>query len=105
MKVLDKWREATENLTKVFTKRYFPNERYGKDTFWVGDEIGDIYFVSDMFFDVDRMRRALEFGATFEHLNNFHQIEMEAYPESPGINFENFVKYGLNLDGHDKVDV
>lgn len=97
-KVIDNWRKATDELAKEFTKKYFPEERWGKDTFWVGDEIGSVFCVADMFFDVDRMITALENNATFDQLYDYYHAEVDWCIENHNkpyrINFKNYVKYG-----------
>lgn len=99
MKEITEWRKATENLTKAFCKKYFPDERYGKDTYWVGDQMGGVFFVYDFFFDVNHMIEALELKATYEQLSTYdcESLKWEMY--NPGkpfhTNFKNYVKYGL----------
>ena len=102
-KVIKKWRNATEDVAKAFLKQYYPEERYGIDTFWVGDHIGDVFFIADMFFDLDRMLEALELDATIDHLCDYHDAEIEHCEkdsEKPmPVNFKNYVKYGFDLKG------
>jgi hypothetical protein len=96
--IIQKWRNATEELAQVFTEKYFPAEEYGKYTFWAGDEIGGVFCVSDYFFDVDRMIEALELGATFEQIGDYVNMELEHCEENSDkpmpVNFKNYVKYG-----------
>lgn len=106
-KAVKKWREATNELAKAFTKKYYPDARFGIDTFWVGDEVGDVFFISDMFFNVDRMVAAIELNATIDQLHDYHDAEMEhAMKETDKpmpVNFKNYVKYGFNLEGKENV--
>ena len=101
-KVIKKWRKATDELAKVFTATYFPEEIFDKDTFWVSDEIGSVFCVSDMYFVVDRMIEALEHEASFEQIYDYADAELEhheALPEDPmPINFKNYVKHGKKVD-------
>lgn len=98
MKVITNWRKATEALAKVFTKKYFPDEVYGKDTFWVGDEIGGVFSVSDYFFDVNRMIECLELNATFEQLSDYYYDSLDYCMENPDkpmhTSYKNYLKYG-----------
>lgn len=98
-KIIQNWKDATEAVAKVFTRKYFPTERYGKDTSWVGDEIGGIYCVSDYFFNIDRMLEALENDATIGQLIDYYDKELEYAMENEGksmrINFRNYVRYGM----------
>lgn len=76
-KEIKAWKEATEAIAKVFTKKYFPDEEYRVDTYWVGDEVGGVYCVADRFFNVDRMIEALELGATYEQISEYEDLELE----------------------------
>lgn len=98
MEVIDNWRKATDELARAFVRKYFPSERDGRYCFWIADEIGSIFSVGDMFFEVDRMIEALENKATYEQLNDYADLELEHALKELGtptpINFKNFVKYG-----------
>lgn len=99
-KVIKKWREATDELAKVFTEKYFPD--HVDDAYWVADEIGSVFFIADMFFNVDRMLEALELNATFDQLYDYADGELEHMEVNPSesmpINFKNYVKHGQNVD-------
>ncbi len=99
MIIIDNWRRATERVAMVFTKKYFKGNKYGEDTFWVADEIGGVFCVSDYFFNIDRIIEALESKATWEQLVDYYNLETEHAMEHPDlptpINFRNYVKYGL----------
>ena len=101
-KIVYRWRKATHALAQVFTEKYFPEERFEIDTFWVGDEVGSVFSVSDMFFNVDRMIEAIELDATFEQLHDYADAEIEHHEadisDSMPINFKNYVKHGKNVD-------
>lgn len=96
MKEIKQWRKATEEVTKVFVKKYFSEERYGKDTHWVADRVGDIFCISDYFFNIDLMIEAIEFKATFQQLSDFYYTEVDLGMENKQmpINFVNFIKWG-----------
>lgn len=96
---IKQWREATENIARAFTKKYFKHETYGEYTFWVGGEVGDLFCVAEDFFNVDRMIEALELKATYEQLMDFYYMEIDHGTEDKPMpyNFKNFVKYGKAL--------
>ena len=48
--ILDEYENATNELAKAFTEKYFPEEKFLYDTWWVGNRVGDVYYVSDCFF-------------------------------------------------------
>ena len=100
-KVIEKWREATDEVAKAFAEKYFPEQEYNVDTFWVGDEIGSVFCIADMFFNVDRMIEAIELNATFDQMYDYYDAELEHCQEDSEkpmpINFKNYIKYGFNL--------
>ena len=88
--ILTNWNTATQMLADAFVEKY-----YGEDatyTYWVGGEVGDIFFINDDFYDVTRMRQALELNATLEQLQDYQEMEMEIEAR-PKVNFKNYVKY------------
>lgn len=98
--IVKKWKLATQAVANEFAAKYFPQERE-QDTFWAGNEIGDVFCISDMFFDVDRMIAALELNATIEQICEYYYDEIEYCSNNPSkpmfINFKNFIKYGWDL--------
>lgn len=98
--VIAQWREATEQVAEAFIEKYFPEQEYNVDTFWVANRVGDVFCISDWFFDVDRMIEAIELNATFEQVNEYYDAEVEHHTEDGDkpmpINFKNYVKYGFN---------
>jgi len=95
-RVLQNWREATQELAEAFIKKYYLDEEgYLPDYYWVGDKIGNVFFVNDDFYNIDRMVQALEINATYENLKNYHNYEMDCYENKTDkkFNFVSFVKY------------
>ena len=96
--VIKKWEEATEEVANAFVEKYFP-EHGREDYFWVGDEIGSVFCIADMFFDVDRMLEALKLNATFDQLYDYYDEELEHCEGDPNkpmpVSFKNYVKHGL----------
>lgn len=97
--ILDEWEDATNEIARIFTSKYYPNEVFLEHTFWIGDRVGGIYSVSDCFFDIERMRESLELNATFDQVYDYHWLEIELDtkepPETPPVSFRDYVKYGL----------
>ena len=90
--IINLWEESTTTLTKFFVHKY-----YGDDAEWhfVRDLIGDILYVNDDFYNMDRILEALRLNATYEQLMEYHEMEVEATQDNPPkYNFKNFVKYG-----------
>jgi len=102
---IENWREATEQVADTFVERFFLEEKYsprGHGSSWVGDEIGGVFCISDMFFSLDRMIEAIVYNATFDQLCDYDAAEIEYNPqgsERPLVNFRNYVKYGFDLTG------
>lgn len=99
MKVIENWKEATEEVAKAFIERHFPDEVYGRDTYWVADEVGGVFYVCDRFFGIERMIEDLELEATFDQMNDYYDLELELAMKGkkPPVNFKNYVKWGLIL--------
>lgn len=97
MKEIKVWRKATEDLTRAFVKKYFPDAVYDEDSWWVADRVGYAFCIGDYYFDVDRMIEALELKASAKKLFAYYNLELECgMQERPvGVNFQNYVKYGL----------
>ncbi len=89
--VLKNYEKAAQELADCFVKKYFDKDASCE---WVGDRIGDVYMVNDYWFDVDRMREALEFGATKEQLFEYYDLELETHQkgEKLALNFTNYLR-------------
>jgi len=92
-KIIKEWEKATNALAEGFVKKYWGEECI-IDMYWIGQEIGDILSIGDYYFDIDRMKKALELNATWEQLNDYYWLEVEG-EEKPNVSFKNYVKYGL----------
>lgn len=98
-KALENWNEATEELAEEFMDKYFPESDYAEDSFWVSDEIGDVFVVgSDLHycFDVKTMRQAIELDVSSEVFFEYHEYGIDYGMKNDNtptpINFRNFVK-------------
>lgn len=102
MEVIKNWEKATQELAESFARKYYTYEEDGEeyfnpDMYWVGDEIGDILFINDDVYSVDRMLKALKLNATYDQLWDFAQYEISENKKQ-SINFENFIKLCLKLE-------
>jgi hypothetical protein len=93
MKEIKQWRKATDDVARAFVKKYFRG--YAHDASWFG-EVGGVFEVAGMYFNIDRMITALENKATFDQLYDYYHAELEAAMAGRklGINFENYIKFG-----------
>lgn len=105
MKVLNEWYKATEEVTKVFLKKYFPEEVYGEDTYWVCDEVGTVLFVADYVFGLGWIIEALQMKVKPMHLFGYYWFVEECAHEEkpPGINFKNYVKEKVREENKNKL--
>jgi len=96
---LEKWEKATEELTKKFVEKYFPNYYYKEDCFWVADDIGGVFCIVSDFFGLDRIVEALKYNATQEQLFEYYYLEIEHKMSKDcdkpmPVNFKTFVRTG-----------
>ena len=97
MKVIDNWEEATQKLAIHFVHTYFEEPEYLVDWWWVADNIGDVLFVNDYWFQLERIVEAIISDATFEQLTDYYEYEYEHSQSDncgipPPINFKNYLK-------------
>ena len=100
IKAIKDYEDACTQVTEVFIEKYYKrDEPY---TFWVGDEIGGVFFINDDCFNIDRMLDALKYNASEDKLFEYQDYELEHALSENGdkptpINFKNFVKYGKEI--------
>lgn len=114
MTSLEKWEKATNDLAIEFVSKYFCDEKHDsikvnryRETellkngeclnyfSWVGGEVGGCLFVSDDYFNLDRIVEALRLNAGYDDLVFFSDYELLCCQENVDreCNFSNFVKY------------
>lgn len=86
---------GVECLTKAFINKYFPMKRYDCLD-WVGNDIGGVYCIADMFIGVDFILDALENNATLDQICNYYWMLVENASKEPpqpmNVNFTNYIK-------------
>ena len=87
MKQIKELEKAITKFTDYFIKRYFGKD---VDMFWVGDEVGDVLYVNDYFFDLNKMIDYVKYDYSFDELyDHYHYFtEFEGSP----INIKNWKK-------------
>ena len=98
MKELEKWEIATNELAQEFVSKYFDHPEYpnSAEWYWVGGCIGGVFYVNSYFFDLSRIVEAIKFNATFNHLTDYYDLELEQIENGKTLaNFKNFVKYNI----------
>ena len=91
---LFEWERSTNLLATAFIEKYYPD--YIDDWYWIGDEIGDILIISDVFLNVDHMVDALRYDATLDQWHDWYWSYEDA--ENPEdmyrpMNLKDFVLY------------
>lgn len=95
MSTLKEWEDITNKLVKEFCLKYFERDDYD----WVGDRVGDAFWVSIYCFDLGRVIDAIKYNATYEQLIEFEDLEDSAiFKQDAGedvkfFSFKNFIKY------------
>lgn len=95
--ILKGYTDAVESLAQLFLDKYFPEQDYKEDCFWVGDRIGDVFHVNSYYFNVDRMREAIELDATYDQLIDYYDAEID-YASGEGdkiASFKNYIEHGI----------
>mgnify|MGYP003633243368 CR=1 FL=1 len=98
--VVQKYKDACEDVARVFMAKYYSEYEYTQDSYWVADEIGGVFYICDEFYNIDRMIQALELNCPPEKLYEYQDMESEHYQGANSdkplrINFKNYVKWGL----------
>lgn len=104
-KDIEVWERKTDYLATLFVYKYFGEDA---DYYWIGDDIGGVIEVNDYYFDLDRMREALKYGATKKKLFAYYDLELEmgmkkkfkekSITEMIGVNFRNYLKMKNEID-------
>jgi len=75
-KELKQYEKAVQQLADKFVEIYFDEEDYtniyGKDYFWVGDEIGSVLCVSDTYLDIATVANAMRYKPTKDQFYDFY---------------------------------
>ena len=98
--VVQKYKDACEDVAGVFMAKYYPDHIYNEDSYWIAGQIGYLMEVSNDYINMERMIEAIELDCPVEKFHQYQEMETEHYTgESPDkpmrINFKNYVKWGL----------
>ena len=97
-KALKKYYKACEELAEEFKKAYF-SDAYD-DFFWVGDEVGGCFSISDYFFSVADMVTILEVKPDWDRLFDVYYYQVDCYTEGkqPEYSFKYLLQHGVTSD-------
>jgi len=92
---LKNWDNATEELTKIFCKKYFKDSYEYHPNDWVSNEIGGVIAINDYYFSFSHIKEALELNATEKQLFDYYDYSLDSALKNKKVevNFKNYVKY------------
>jgi len=100
MKEIKDYEKACEAIAAKFVKKYF-SKAYD-DSHWV--DIGNVFYISDHWFNLNEMIIALKYKATFKQLITYYDMSLEISSSRKGafgkrrlFSFENYLKYPNNF--------
>lgn len=100
--VLKEWELLTNKLADVFVQKYYGEGlEAGHEYYWEND-IGSVIEVNYCYFSLNRIIDAIRFNVTPDQLWDYKDLELEYHdsekkPDYVLPNFENYIKYGLEL--------
>ncbi len=101
---IQQWEKATKNLLDEFLKIYFVDEDIpieDIDVYWVGDEIGGVCFINDMYFGLDDLVNCLRHKPSRDQMWDWYYKSLEAYEKGESFpNLKNFIKLMEGKDGN-----
>ena len=87
MKQIKELEKAITKFTDYFIKRYFGKD---VDMFWVGDLIGGVLFVSDYFFDLNKMIDYVKYNYSFDEMSEYYYYSTDCKPGKVIVNIKNW---------------
>ena len=109
MKEIKNYEKACEAILLAFVKKYFEDPEDPEDFanyvnfYWIGNEIGGVFFVNDWYFSLNDALVALKNNASYSQLINYREMEMEIYNNEEKFgdrkffSLENYLKYPNNF--------
>lgn len=73
-KALTQWEEATQAFAEYFRDRYFSKNA---ESWWVAEEIGDVYVISDYFFDLQTMVDFVKYSYSSKDMFEYYDYSLE----------------------------
>jgi hypothetical protein len=84
---LKEWERATENLAQYFIARYFGD---GADTYWVADEVGDVLYINDHFFNLSDIVDFIRYDYSKDKMFKYYDYRLEN--PKLRVNIKNYLK-------------
>jgi len=97
--ILKNWEKETQKIADYFLKKYFKG--YDPEWWWVADLVGEILFVNDYFFNLERIVEAIRFDASEKDLFDFYELELDCIIKGKQVdtNFYYYLKQHENKKG------
>ncbi|MAF42617.1 MAG: hypothetical protein CMI54_00420 [Parcubacteria group bacterium] len=92
MKEIKAYYAACEAIKNKFLEKYFKDY---DDDFWVGDEIGDVLSVTDMFFNIDTMITLLKNNLSYDEMDDWYWWDLANHEKEGYMNLKNYIKLKL----------
>ncbi len=70
------WEWTTQEIANLFVEKYY-GRKYEVEAWWVGGEVGGVYFINDTFFNVDQMRDFLRFNYPKKKMFDYMDYQLE----------------------------
>ena len=70
------WEWTTQEIANLFVEKYY-GKRYEVEAWWVGGEVGGVYFINDTFFNLDQMRDFLRFNYPKKKMFDYMDYQLE----------------------------
>jgi hypothetical protein len=90
-KFLKSWEDSTNNLAKYFSSRYFGKKA---EYYWISDEIGGVFVISDYFFSTSDMVDFIRYSYTKDKMFEYYDMSLKSAEKgkNPPINIKNYIK-------------
>lgn len=72
---LERWEKETNNLTKHFVEKYFPECDY----YWIGNQIGGVMDIADLCIDFSTIVEALRLDVSPDDLIGYYNYKLDFY--------------------------
>ena len=78
---LSDWENATSELAYAFINHYFGKDE-DQDWYWVADNIGDVLFVNDRFFNVSDLVDFIKYNYSKSQMFGYYDYRLELYEKN-----------------------
>lgn len=87
---------ACQDLAEAFLAKYYPGCD-AADMYWIGGRVGEVLNIGDEYWNMERMREALEYNATSDQLFDYYYADVDAAMQNKplGVSFKNYVLYNI----------